>query len=84
MFTENKYRRHASLVDRMSNTVGVDLEEEALRGRVSPGEIAEAVIRCTTCTQPEACEHWLATRQGTEETPPVYCRNADLFAELQP
>ncbi len=84
MTENNTLRRHARLVDTMAETLGVDLEEQALRGNVSVDQISDAVLSCTACTQPDTCEHWLATRQGIEATAPGYCRNADLLQALKP
>ncbi len=83
MQSEKNLRKHAALVDHMAQTLGVDLEEQALRGNVSISEIDDAVLRCTGCTQPETCAHWLETRQGVEASTPDYCRNAELFTSLQ-
>ena len=83
MQSREQLRKHAALVDHMADTLGLDLQEEAMRGRLTFSEIEDAVLRCTGCTQPEACEHWLATRGGSAEEPPAYCRNADLFDDLR-
>lgn len=88
-------QKHARLFDRMGKAVGLDLQEEAIAGRLPFDEIAEAVVRCTKCSAPGACQRWLTkgdaiaqTGYGTAanamgDTPPEYCRNADLFAFLQ-
>ncbi len=76
-------KRHAQLVDRMASTLGIDLEERAMRGALSFDEISEAVFRCTGCTGTAECEVWLATPTNGETAPPDYCRNAHLFAELR-
>ncbi|MFP4274209.1 MAG: DUF6455 family protein [Paracoccaceae bacterium] len=83
MQSQKTFRRHAGLVDRMASTLGLDLEETALRGELPVDEIADAVLRCTACTDPGGCEHWLDTQgQGDADRPPAYCRNADLFTGL--
>ncbi|SPF81166.1 DUF6455 family protein [Pseudoprimorskyibacter insulae] len=83
MTSTKTLRRHAALVDSMANTLGIDLQEQALRGNLPISEIEDAVLRCTGCTQPDACEHWLATRSGVEPETPSYCRNSDLFEDLR-
>jgi hypothetical protein len=83
MTTQRMFRRHAGLVDQMANTLGLDLEEEAMRGNLSTTEIENAVLRCTGCAQPGACEHWLAVQEGPAQDTPAYCRNVDLFQELR-
>ncbi len=42
-------KTHAALFDRMAETVGLDLQEEAISGRLRFDEISEAVLRCTRC-----------------------------------
>lgn len=75
--------RHAALVDKMSTALGVDLEESVLRAQLRPDTLVDAVLSCTNCTNPGACETWLATRDGVEQQPPGYCRNTGLFAALK-
>ncbi|HAW48897.1 MAG TPA: hypothetical protein DCX34_16980 [Roseovarius sp.] len=74
-------KRHADLVDRMAAAQGVDLEETMMEGHLTPGELGEAVLACTGCAAPEACEHWLAAHEAGEAAPD-YCRNSALLAEL--
>ncbi len=81
--TESTLRIHAQLVDRMADTLGLDLEESILRGQMQIDDLSDAVLRCTGCTQPGACQHWLAETPRPQATPPGYCRNSDLFADLK-
>ncbi|ETX15860.1 hypothetical protein OCH239_11805 [Roseivivax halodurans JCM 10272] len=83
MLSRTVLKRHATLVDRMAQAVGVDLEEAALGGKVSIPEIDDAVLSCTGCTRSYACESWLAESNGPRYTPPTYCRNVELFLRLQ-
>jgi hypothetical protein len=78
----NTLKRHAHLVDQMAATLGIDLEESALRGKLEVDEISDAVLACTGCANPGACEGWLDAHAEGSDTPPEYCRNADLFARL--
>ena len=73
-------RRHATLVDRMATARGLDLEEEMLRGALSIPDLDDAVLRCTGCSAPCACEAWLD--QPTPDAPD-YCRNGALFDALK-
>lgn len=75
-------KRHAGLVDQMADTLGVDLEEQTLRGEVSIDDISDAVLNCTGCSNPDHCEGWLAEKQGDAARPPGYCRNVDLLMKL--
>ncbi|QBF30958.1 DUF6455 family protein [Thalassococcus sp. S3] len=79
----NRIKHHADLVDRMAGTLGVDLEEAVLRGRTDMDEVTDAVLACTGCSCPEACDVWLSEHREGADNPPGYCRNADLFSLLQ-
>lgn len=75
MFWISKMARHADLAGRMAETVGVDPAEAMLYGELTPEDWRSAVLRCSGCTDVEACEHWLADHaDGAAETPD-YCRN---------
>lgn len=77
-------KRHADLVDRMANTLGLDLEEKIMQGKLEIDTLGEAVMRCTGCADPDACEQWLAAQEGTAPAAaPGLCRNADLFEMLK-
>lgn len=84
MASDTDFNRHATLVDHMASTLGVDLEEKIMRGRLTYGQLDDAVLACTGCTQPCACEAWLAEKAGSSApTPPSYCRNSALFDALR-
>ena len=83
MQSRKTLKRHAGLVDRMAEAQGLDIEEQMLRGHLSVTELEDAVLRCTGCEQPCACESWLATQNTPVEAPPAYCRNAEIFADLR-
>lgn len=82
MHNETPLKRAAGLVDRMASALGIDLEEEALRGHLAAEELPDAVLRCATCSDPEACSKWLDKLEGKADAPPVYCRNAAMFHAL--
>jgi hypothetical protein len=81
MQNQTTLKRHAGLVDQMAGQLGLDLEEEVLRGNLRPDEVPDLVLSCTNCTNPDDCERWLAENDGAQATP-SYCRNAKLFAQL--
>ncbi|MFW2544300.1 DUF6455 family protein [Primorskyibacter sp. 2E107] len=83
MHNRTTLKRHAYLVDEMAKVQSVDLEEQILRGALSVSELEDAVLRCIGCSQPCACEGWLATQQAPAAAPPSYCRNTELFADLK-
>ena len=76
-------KRHAALVDQMAETLGVDLQESALRGDVDIDEISEAVLKCTACASPEACQGWQEDHKDGAAQTPDYCRNSEMFQRLQ-
>jgi hypothetical protein len=81
MLSNLTLKRHADLVDRMATAQGVDLEESMMAGHLTPGELGDAVLACTGCAAPEACEHWLAAHDAGESAP-GYCRNTELLVDL--
>lgn len=79
MISRNTLKKHASLVDRMATARGIDLQETALRGHLTPDDISDAVLSCTSCANPDQCETWLEHQNGDA---PSYCRNVDFFKSL--
>lgn len=77
------YKRHADLVDRMANAIGIDLEEKIMRGKLQIDTLGEAVLRCTGCADPCGCEQWLAAQVEVAAEAPAGCRNAELFDGLK-
>ena len=75
-------KKHAALFDEMGRSVGLDLQQQALEGRLLLDEISEAVLRCAKCSQPDHCASVMADRDAQMSAPPNYCRNRDLFAYL--
>ena len=84
MLPNRTLRRHADLVDRMADALGVDLEEAVMRGALNPDALPDMVLRCSACTKPEQCEGWLARTPAPAgpEAAPDYCRNAEVFDVL--
>ena len=75
-------KRHAALVDSMADTVGVDLEQAMMEGRLTTDQLSDVVLTCTGCSEAEACARWLATQDGIAEDTPDYCRNTETFHRL--
>lgn len=80
--SRTQLKQHANLVDEMARARGLDLEEIALRGDLTPSDISDLVLRCTGCTQTASCEKWLSEQVGTVSAAPHYCRNAHSFDDL--
>ncbi|MEE9387702.1 MAG: DUF6455 family protein [Paracoccaceae bacterium] len=83
MTVTRKYARHGALVDKMANTVGVDLDEAEQRGNLSGDQLRASVHKCLGCTNVTACEHWLDHHTNGANSPPDYCRNTGFFKGLQ-
>ena len=77
-----KFTKHTRLVDRMANTLGIDLDEAILRGHVTPELAQDAVYTCVGCSKPDACEAWVNDHESGSETAPEFCRNNSLFSLL--
>lgn len=83
--------RHAALMNRMAQVLGVNLTEMMIRSQLSGEEWREAVVRCVGCTEPETCLHWLAIHPDTgpatgaapSEVAPEYCANREMMEELR-
>ena len=82
MFGFARYDRHAGLVSRMAETLGIDLAEEAQRGNLPPEALRGTVHNCLGCRRADGCEHWLEVHSGGAVAAPGYCRNAELLAVL--
>lgn len=83
MSSRETLRHHAGLVDQMATKLGVDLETAAIEGQVSVDEISDAVLRCTSCPNPQHCESFLQKSASSQQTP-EYCRNRELLQNLIP
>ena len=79
MPTRDALKVHADLVDRMAQTVGVDLEQAVLDDTLRVDYISTAVLRCTDCGNADHCARWLDAHAGGTDKPVEYCRNIALF-----
>ena len=79
----DRYTRHARLVSKMADRIGLDLVEAMQRGQVDSEDLRGMVNRCAGCTNPEACSDLLADGH-THGVAPEYCRNAHIFEALRP
>lgn len=83
MRAQSTLKTHAALLDEMSRALGLDLQEEAIAGRLEFDEISEAVLRCSRCAHPGQCSAQLAQPGRGLSEAPDYCRNRDLLAYLK-
>lgn len=71
---------HETLMRRMADRNGVDLDLSLQSAAISPGEVRAAVLSCTGCTDPEGCEARL--NRGDPGFPDV-CRNAEMISQIR-
>lgn len=93
MRAQSTLKTHAALFDGMSQALGLDLQEQAIAGRLAFDEISEAVLRCRRCAHPTQCATRLAQLGGRQAgdglageglaAAPDYCRNRDLLDYLK-
>lgn len=72
--------RHAELLDRMADTLGIDVAQEMIEGRLTPDGLDILVDRCMGCSDPEACQGWLDAKKDGADAAPIYCVNGGVFA----
>ena len=73
----DRFDRHARLVERMADTLGVDLAEELMRGRVMPSDLRSNVVRCMGCERTQECGVWLEAHPDGARMAPNFCRNKE-------
>ncbi|KEO55480.1 DUF6455 family protein [Thioclava indica] len=78
---------HAAMMNRMAQVMRIDLTAEMAQGRMSGEDWKDALVRCTGCTQPEACTLWLSEHDPEDEVsvnePPKYCENRLMIKRLR-
>lgn len=80
------YNRHAAMMNRMAQQMGADLTAEMAEGRMSGEGWKDALVRCTGCTEPEACMVWLSEHDpdtNPAKAPPAYCENRLMMSRLR-
>ena len=82
MLWMDRFDKHAELVNRMADTLGVDLAEEMLRGNLPPQDLRATVLNCMGCREAGACETWLAAHPEGADATPGYCRNKERLEAL--
>lgn len=77
--------RHYFLTLGMEGVSGINLTEALRDGLITRQEFSDTVRRCQTCDDPAGCARWIDRQRlsgARTDTPPTYCENAPLLAEL--
>lgn len=90
MFGARTLNRHAQLMNRMAEVLGVNLTEAMSRGALSGEDWRGAVVRCTGCSDPAGCLQWLSEKDAPEDhdgaatadAAPEFCNNRLMMARL--
>lgn len=83
MAEKHSLEARADLMQRMADTVDVDLGDAVASGRISGADLRAATLRCYYCTAAETCSAWMsAGAPGAEDGAPRYCENRLLFDRL--
>ena len=82
MSTGARFDRHARLVSRMADALGVDLDQRVQEGEVLPEEVDVQVFNCMGCTAPDACGDWIKAHGGNLTAAPAFCRNKETLERL--
>ena len=74
--------RHAELMDRMMERVGIDAAAAARLGMGTA--FYKARTRCIGCCRERQCRDWLARSEfGAPGEPPEFCSDAEFFRRLR-
>ena len=79
----SKTSRHSDLMQRMADTVGVDMGDAILHGRLSGPDLRSAVVSCMACEGGAECGDWLDNHAAGAQTTPAYCRNQAMLMRLK-
>jgi hypothetical protein len=82
MLWMDRFDKHADLVGRMAETLGVDLGEQMMRGSLPPTEMRSAVMACIGCKEAGDCVTWLEAHAEGSDVTPSYCRNKERLQAL--
>lgn len=77
-----KFDKHARLMARMGDALGVDLELEVQTGRISEDDLETMTQSCVGCPDPMSCGHLLDRTDALSDAPD-YCRNKAILEKLR-
>ena len=74
---------HSERMQKMAETIGVDLGQAVLAGKLRNFPISDMVFRCSRCLEKTACEAWVGAHKTGATEVPDFCRNKILLEGLQ-
>ncbi len=75
--------KHATLFNDMADTVGADIGDALLDGKIDGQGLRAAVFQCMTCDSAEQCPDWMEAHADGAESAPEYCRNRQMLRRLK-
>lgn len=75
--------RHTELMEKMAETLDVDLASALVEGRLPASGLRDAMLACVCCDGVDECPGWLADNAQGAAQAPTYCRNGALFDRLR-
>ncbi|MDF1855259.1 DUF6455 family protein [Pseudooceanicola sp.] len=82
MSFSDKLDRANDLFNGMADRLGVDMASRVSNDPESIYAYRNAVIRCSGCENPEACQGWQVEHPTAREAP-SYCRNRDALRAMK-
>ena len=73
---------HFWLTRSVARSIGLNLSEVMVEGRLTPQSYAEMVTKCRQCPLVLECQQWLATHGGGADAAPEQCLNAAQLNSL--
>jgi hypothetical protein len=83
MIAIQNFAAHSKRVQRMAESVGVDLGQAILNGKLRGFPITDIVFRCSRCAEKTTCDAWLDRQVAAVEQTPDFCRNKQLLDGLR-
>lgn len=68
----------------MARTLGLNLSDAMLDGRLSQSTYIDLVARCSACPQAQMCMQWMGQQTSLAAAPPENCPNAAALGALKP
>lgn len=77
-----KIDHHATLFQRMADTVHADLGDALIEGRIDGQALRAAVFQCMNCDGADKCPGWMDAHAEGAAQAPGYCRNGPMLQRI--